>query len=84
MVGRITANQGNGMKWRVIVELTGIDGTVRSQEVSAGGSNTAECSAATVGLALADGVGACVDGRSDARGKMRILTSGSIAIMCPA
>ena len=27
---------------------------------------------------------ACVDGPSDARGKMRILTGGSIAIMCPA
>ena len=30
------------------------------------------------------GVGACVDGPSDARGKMRILTGRSIAIMCPA
>jgi len=30
------------------------------------------------------GVGACVDGRSDARGKVRILTGGSTAIMCPA
>jgi hypothetical protein len=29
-------------------------------------------------------VGACVDGPSDARGKVRILTGGSIAIMCPA
>ena len=29
-------------------------------------------------------VGACVDGPLDARGKMRILTGGSIAIMCPA
>jgi hypothetical protein len=43
------------MKWRVIVELTGSDGTVRTREVSASGSNTAECSAATVGLTLADG-----------------------------
>ena len=43
------------MKWRVMVELTGSDGVVRSQEVSAGGSNAAECSAATVGLTLADG-----------------------------
>jgi hypothetical protein len=43
------------MKWRVMVELTGSDGTVRAHEVSAGGSNTAECSAATVGLTLADG-----------------------------
>ena len=30
------------------------------------------------------GIGACVDGPSDARGKVRILTGGSIAIMCPA
>src|SRR6202790_2617351 len=43
------------MKWRVMVELTGNDGTVRSHEVGAGGTNTAECSAATVGLTLADG-----------------------------
>ena len=43
------------MKWRVMVELTGSDGVVRSQEVSAGGSNASECSAATVGLTLADG-----------------------------
>jgi hypothetical protein len=55
MVGLTTANQGNVMKWRVIVELTGSDGTVRSQEVGVGGSNTAECSAATVGLTLVDG-----------------------------
>src|ERR1700676_4777949 len=43
------------MKWRGMMELTERDGTVRSQEVSAGGTNTAECSAATVGLTLADG-----------------------------
>jgi hypothetical protein len=43
------------MKWRVMVESTGSDGVVRSQEVSAGGSNASECSAATVGLTLADG-----------------------------
>jgi hypothetical protein len=49
------ADRGNGMKWRVMVELTGSDGSVRTREVSAGGSNTAECSAATVGLTLADG-----------------------------
>jgi hypothetical protein len=55
MVGRIAADQGNGMKWRVMVELTGSDGTVRSHEVSAGGTNTVECSTATVGLTLADG-----------------------------
>jgi hypothetical protein len=43
------------MKWRVLVELTGGDGTVLTHEISIGGSNTAECSAATVGLTLADG-----------------------------
>jgi hypothetical protein len=43
------------MKWRVMVELTESDGTVRTHEVSTGGSDTAECSAATVGLTLADG-----------------------------
>jgi hypothetical protein len=43
------------MKWRVMVELTASDGTVRTHEISTGGSNTAECSAATVGLTLADG-----------------------------
>ncbi len=43
------------MKWRVMVELTGSDGTVRTHEISTGGSNRVECSAATVGLTLADG-----------------------------
>jgi hypothetical protein len=43
------------MKWRVMVELTGSDGIVRLQEVSAGGSNASECSAGTVGLMLAGG-----------------------------
>jgi hypothetical protein len=43
------------VKWRVMVELTGSDGTVRAHEVSTGGGDTAECSAATVGLTLADG-----------------------------
>jgi hypothetical protein len=48
------------MKWRVMVELTGSNGAVGTYEISAGeisagGTNTAECSAATVSLALADG-----------------------------
>ena len=43
------------MKWRVMVELTGSDGTVRTHEISTGGSNRVECSAATVGLTLVDG-----------------------------
>jgi hypothetical protein len=53
-VGQIVADRGSGMKWRVMVELTGSDGVIRSQEVSAGGSNASECSATTVGLTLAD------------------------------
>jgi hypothetical protein len=43
------------MKWRVMVELTAGDGTVCTHEIDSGGSNTAECSATTVGLTLADG-----------------------------
>jgi hypothetical protein len=31
------------MKWRVMVELTASNGTVRTHEISTGGSNTAEC-----------------------------------------
>ena len=54
-VGLVMADRGSGMKWRVMVELTGSDGIVRLQEVSAGGSNASECSAGTVGLMLADG-----------------------------
>ena len=49
------ADRESGMKWRVMVELIGNDGTVHAHEVNAGGSNTAECSAETVGLTLADG-----------------------------
>jgi hypothetical protein len=36
------------------------------------------------GASVIDILGACVDGPLDARGKMRILTGGSTAIMCPA
>ena len=43
------------MKWRVMVELTGVEGTVQLHEVSAGGSATAECSAETLGLTMAEG-----------------------------
>ncbi len=43
------------MKWRVMVELIGGDGSVCTHEIGSGGTNTAECSAATVGLTLADG-----------------------------
>jgi hypothetical protein len=41
-MGLITVDQERGMKRRVIVELTGGDGTVREREVSAGGSTTIE------------------------------------------
>jgi hypothetical protein len=43
------------MKWRVMVELAGIEGTVQLHEVSAGGSATAGCSAETLGLTMAEG-----------------------------
>jgi hypothetical protein len=51
------------MKWRVMVELAGSDGTVFTYEISTGGTNAAECSAATVGLSLADGNGPLQDWR---------------------
>jgi hypothetical protein len=40
--GQVTGDQGNGMKWRVIVELTESDGTLRTREISASGRNTTE------------------------------------------
>ena len=43
------------MKWRVMVELAGAEGSVQLHEVSAGGSTTAECSAETLGLTVAEG-----------------------------
>ena len=43
------------MKWPVILELMGSDGTVRLHDVRAGGANPIECSAGTIGLTLADG-----------------------------
>ena len=43
------------MKWRVMIELAGAEGTVQLHEVSAGGSTTAECSAETLGLTVAEG-----------------------------
>jgi hypothetical protein len=41
----LVLDREGGMKWRVMVELAGAEGTVVLQEVSAGGSTTAECSA---------------------------------------
>ena len=43
------------MKWRVMIELAGAEGTVQLHEVSAGGSAAAECSAETLGLTVAEG-----------------------------
>jgi len=42
------------MKWRVVVELIGGDGSVCTDEIGSGGSNAAESTAAAVGLTLAD------------------------------
>ena len=38
------------MKWRVVVELVGADGTVQSHEISVGGCGTIDHSADTLGL----------------------------------
>ena len=43
------------MKWRVVVELAGADGTVQSHEISVGGCGTIDHSADTLGLTLAEG-----------------------------
>jgi hypothetical protein len=55
-VGLITADRGerDEVAGHGGVELTGSDGVIRSQEVSAGGSNASECLAGTVCLTLAD------------------------------
>jgi hypothetical protein len=43
------------MRWRVVVELTGRDGTVHTHEINAGSATAIEHSSATIGLTLADG-----------------------------
>src|SRR5271157_3688953 len=43
------------MKWRVMVELGGAEGTVELHEVSVGGGTTTEYSAETLGLTIAEG-----------------------------
>jgi hypothetical protein len=55
MVERVTADRGGRDEGAGHCGTDRSDGTVLSHEVSAGGTNTAECSAATVGLTLADG-----------------------------
>ena len=42
------------MQWRVMVELSGAVGAKQVHEVHAGGSATPGCSAATLGLSLAE------------------------------
>src|ERR1700722_7211390 len=34
IIGRVTAERGNGVKWRVMVELTGSNGAVGTYEIS--------------------------------------------------
>ena len=42
------------MQWRVVVELSGAAGAVQVYEVHAGGSAMTSCTAATLGLTLAE------------------------------
>ena len=42
------------MQWRVVVELSGAVGVIQVHEVHSGGSIMAGCSAATLGLSLAE------------------------------
>ena len=51
----LALDREGGMNWRVMIELVGAEGTVQLHEVSAGGSTTAECSAETLGLTVAEG-----------------------------
>lgn len=48
-------NREGGMKWRVMVEPGGFEGTEKLYEVIVGGSTTAECPAGTLGLSVAAG-----------------------------
>jgi hypothetical protein len=53
----IISGEGEMKRCRILSgaqQPTGSDGIVRSHAVSEGGTNTAECSAATVGLTLVD------------------------------
>ena len=51
----VALDREGGMQWRVMVELSGVEGTVQLHEVSTGGSATAEYSAETLGLSVAEG-----------------------------
>jgi hypothetical protein len=59
------------MRWRVVVELTGLDGTVHTHEVSAGGATAIEHSSATIGLTLLTGSGRSRDCRAISFGGRR-------------
>ncbi len=69
------------MKWRVVVELTGMDGTVQLHEVGTGSDTTAVCSVGTLGLTLADAkrtLGGC-SGISFRRRRTSIAVDGDAA-----
>ena len=52
--GRVTGYGRGQVQWRVMVEVSGAVGAKQMHEVHAGGSATPGCSAATVGLSLAE------------------------------
>ena len=54
-IGLLALDREGGMKWRVMVELGGVEGTVQLHEVSTGGCTTAEYSAEALGLSVAEG-----------------------------
>jgi hypothetical protein len=51
----VALDREGGMKWRVMVELAGVEGPAQLYEVSAGGSTTALGAAETLGLSIAEG-----------------------------
>src|SRR3954465_12127481 len=53
-LGLVALDQENGMKWRVILELAGADGSVQAHEISVGGCATSDDSS-ELGLTLAGG-----------------------------
>ena len=54
----------SGMRWRVVVELTGVDGAIHAHEVGTGGSAITACSVETLGMRWWTPRG-CWRGRSD-------------------
>jgi hypothetical protein len=55
--GLVMANREGGMRWRVVVELTAVDGAIHAHEVGTGGSATTACSYETLGQTLVDAKG---------------------------